>query len=590
MIILYIMAYDGIITYAIAKELSDRITLGKIEKVYQPGPEELLMNIHTRSGNVRLFISCNSQSARICLTNGSYTNPEQPPAFCMLMRKHLQGGRITEIRQKDSERIVELDIEAQNEMGFSVSRRLIVEIMAKHSNIVLLDIETGRIVDAIKRISIDVNRYRQLLPGFVYSYPPSQDKLPFRMVTEDTSLPHDDRALMSRIGGISPAVSRELLVYCRERHDASITSTRPAARLIEILESVENGTASARVYSDPDGTPREFHITDLSEFEELTGTEGCGGDVVRTDFETVSECVEFFFSNREASNLVRQRSIPLLRTAQAAYSKALLKKQKLSEDLLNAENSDSFRLYGELLTANIHIVKPGARSVTVVNYYDGSMLDIPLDEKLGASANAQRYFKKYSKARTAIREKQLQLEDNEKDIAYLESVIQTIEAADTVPLLESIRDELEDTGYIRRRSKASRRKKKSPGPDPYRYVLSDGTIVLAGRNNRENDYLTFKLASKSDVWMHTKDIPGSHVIIRLDRERTVNDLPEEAIYEAAAIAAFHSRAGSGSNVPVDYVPVRYVKKPSGAKPGMVIFTHNQTVYVDPRIPEAEGER
>lgn len=574
------MAYDGIITYAAAKELRERITLGKIEKVYQPGPEDLLVHIHTARGNVRLFMSCNSQSARVCLTEGSYTNPEQPPTFCMLLRKHLQGGRITDVRQKDSERIIEIDIEAQNELGFSVCRRLIVEIMSKHSNIVLIDLETGKIIDSIKRISIDVNRYRQLLPGVIYQYPPAQDKLAFTEVTEETLLPHDDRAIMSRVAGISPAVSRELLASCYTSHDASVLSVVPARRLLEILHSIEDGSAKPRVYAASDGTPREFHVTDLSEYEGLE----------TLYFDTLSECIDYYFSNREASNLVRQKSQPLLKSVQASLSKALLKKKKLSEDLLNAENSDKYRLYGELLTANLHLVKPGARSVTVINYYDGNEISIPLDEKTGASANAQRYFKKYSKARTAIHEKQAQLEDNDSDIAYLESVIQNIEAADSVPLLESIRDELEQTGYVRRRQKASQRKRKAAKPEPYRYTLSDGTQVLVGRNNIENDWLTMKHASKTDIWMHTKDIPGSHVIVKLEDGRNVNDLPADLIYEAASIAAYHSKASGSDNVPVDYVPVRYVKKPNGAKPGMVIFTHNQTVYVTPKLPGSSGSK
>ena len=556
------MAYDGIITYAEAKELRERIVPGKIEKVYQPGPEDLLVHIHTQRGNVRLFVSCNSQSARVCLTEGSYTNPDQPPTFCMLLRKHLQGGRITDVRQKDAERIMEIDIEAQNELGFSVCRRLIIEIMSKHSNIVLVDLETGKIIDAIKRISIDVNRYRQLLPGVVYKYPPAQDKLPFNEVTAESELPHDDRALMSRVAGISPAISREI-------------AEDPGRRLSEILASVEDGSSRARVYIDEKDIPREFHITGLSEFEGLE----C------RLFDTLSECVDFYYSNREQSNLVRQKSQPLLKSVQASLSKALLKKKKLSEDLLTAENSEKYRLYGELLTANLHLIKPGDRKVTVTNYYDGSEITIPLDEKISASANSQRYFKKYSKARTAIHEKQAQLEDNEKDIQYLESVIQNIEAADNVPLLDSIRDELEQTGYVRRRQKAAQRKKKGAGPEPLKYTLSDGTQVLVGRNNIENDWLTMKFASKTDVWMHTKDIPGSHVIVRLDDGRNVNDLPAELIYEAASIAAYHSKAGSGDNVPVDYVPVRYVKKPNGSKPGMVIFTHNQTVYVKPQLPK-----
>ena len=556
------MAYDGIITYAEAKELKERIVPGKIEKVYQPGAEDLLVHIHTQRGNVRLFISCNSQSARVCLTEGSYTNPDQPPTFCMLLRKHLQGGRITDVRQKDAERIMEIDIEAQNELGFSVCRRLIVEIMSKHSNIVLVDLETGKIIDAIKRISIDVNRYRQLLPGVVYKYPPAQDKLPFNEVTAESGLPHDDRALMAQVAGISPAISCEI-------------AEDPGRRLCEILASVEDGSARARVYIDDKGTPREFHITDLSEYEGLE----C------RFFDTLSECVDFYYSNREQSNLVRQKSQPLLKSVQASLSKALLKKKKLSEDLLAAENSEKYRLYGELLTANLHLIRPGDRKVTVINYYDGSEITIPLDEKISASANAQKYFKKYSKARTAIHEKQAQLEDNEKDIQYLESVIQNIESADSVPLLDSIREELEQTGYVRRRQKAAQRKKKNARPEPLKYTLSDGTLVLVGRNNIENDWLTMKFASKTDVWMHTKDIPGSHIIVKLDDGRNVNDLPAELIYEAASIAAYHSKAGGSDNVPVDYVPVRYVKKPNGAKPGMVIFTHNQTVYVKPQLPK-----
>ena len=554
------MAYDGIITYAIACELNEKLVLGKIEKVYQPGPEELLLHIHTKDGNVRLFISCNSMSARLCLTENKYENPEQPPTFCMLMRKHIQAGRITDVRQKDSERIVEIDIEAQNELGFNVCKRLIVEIMGKHSNIVLVDIESGKVIDAIKRISIDVNRYRQLLPGLIYEYPPEQDKVGFHDVTMELNLPHDERALINQVAGVSPAIAREFIEY-----------ENPSERLMGLLRDIEDGNSTPKIYLDDRGAPIEFHVTTLQEYD------GCE----EIDFDSVSECVEYFFSNRDSSNMVRQKSMPLLKVAQSALDKSLLKKQKLSEDLLKAENSDKYQLYGELLTANLHLVKPGAKSAVVVNYYDNQEIEIPLDEKISAAKNAQRYFKKYSKAKTAIHEKQSQLEDNERDIEYLESVVQNVEAATSVEELEAIRDELEQTGYVRRRQKAAQRKKKSK-PMPARYILADGTTAYIGHNNIENDYLTMKFAAKTDVWMHTKDIPGSHLILKLDDGRNVDDLPAELIYEAAAIAAYHSKAKESDNVPVDYVPIRYVKKPNGAKPGMVIFTHNQTVYVKPQ--------
>ena len=554
------MAYDGIITYGIASELKDVITLGKIEKIYQPGPEELLIHIHTKNGNVQLFMSCNSMSARLCLTENKYANPDQPPTFCMLMRKHIQGGRITDVRQKDSERIIEIDIEAQNELGFSVCKRLIVEIMSKHSNIILVDIESGKVIDSIKRISIDVNRYRQLLPGVIYEYPPAQDKTGFHDVTADINLPHDEKALMSLVAGISPAIARELINF-----------DSPGERLLSIIKMIDENKIKPTIYFDENDVPIEFHITQLSEYD--------GGNC--KTFDTASECVEYYFFNRDSSNMVRQKSMPLHKTVQAALDKSLLKKKKLSEDLLNAENSDKYQLYGELLTANIHLVQAGAKSVKVTNYYDNKEIEIPLDEKISAAKNAQKYFKKYSKAKTAIHEKQAQLADNEKDIVYLESVLQNIEAANTEDELDAIRDELQETGYVRRRQKAALRKKKSK-PTPAKYVLSDGTLAFVGHNNIENDYLTMKFANKTDVWMHTKDIPGSHLILRLDDGRMVDDLPAELIYEAASIAAYHSKAKGSDNVPVDYVPVRYVKKPNGAKPGMVIFTHNQTVYVKPQ--------
>ena len=558
------MAFDGIITYGITRELNSVLALGKIEKVYQPGNEELVLQIHTREGNLRLFVSCNSQSARICLTDNKYRNPEQPPTFCMLLRKHLQGGRITEIRQYESERIIEIDIEAQNELGFSVSKRLIVEIMGKHSNIVLIDISTGKIIDSIKRISIDVNRYRQLLPGITYKYPPAQDKVPFKNVSASDELPADPKLIAMSVGGISPAIAREL-VYSEDKS--------PATKLCDIVAQIESEDYYGRVYIDEEGTPREFHLTDLHEFEGLE----------EKRFDTLSECIEFYFYNRESSNMVKQKSMPLQKTVQSALDKVLLKKKKLSEDLLNAENSDKYRLYGELLTANIHLIKSGAKEVTLTNYYDNQPITIPLDEKLAPSKNAQKYFKKYSKARTAIHEKQAQLEDNEQDILYLESVLHNVNSAGTEDELDLIREELQQTGYVRFHKKQGVRKKSKP--TPIHYTLSDGTDVYVGRNNNENDWLTMKFASKTDVWMHTKDIPGSHLIIKMENGRTVDDLSAELIYEAAAIAAYHSKASDSENVPVDYVPVRYVKKPNGAKPGMVIFTHNLTVYITPALPD-----
>lgn len=563
----YELAFDGIITSAIATELSNTITLGKIEKIYQPTGEDLLIQIHTREGNLKLLASCGSQSARICLTEDKYSNPITPPNFCMLLRKHIQGGRITEIRQKGSERIIELDIEAQTELGFTTSKRLIVEIMGKHSNIILVDIESGKIIDAIKRISIDVNRYRQLLPGVIYVYPPEQDKTPFKTASMEDFVNSDgatlsEKLLMSRISGISPAIARELL-----------SAVNPASRLAEITESAESGSFKPSIYFDNDNTPIEFHIAELSEYSDLR----------KEDFDSLSRCIEYYYQHRASTNIIKQKSVPLHKIVKSALDKALLKKKRLSEDLLKAENSDKYRLYGELLTANIHLIKPGALAVEVINYYDGTNVTIPLSEKLSGAKNAQNYFKKYSKARTAVKEKAIQLEDVEADIMYLHSVLQGLEAANTEVELDQIKEELVETGYIRYRGKPGQKRKKTKQA-PLEYRLADGHHVFVGRNNKENDQLTTKTASRTDIWLHTKDIPGSHVILVTEPGEALEDISSDTIYEAASIAAYHSKGKDSDNVPVDYTLVKYVKKPSGAKPGMVIFTHNSTVYVTPKLP------
>lgn len=565
------MAYDGIITYGIVEELKPRLLHGKIEKVYQPGSEELVLQIHTKNGNVKLFASASGQAPRVCITDGKFVNPATPPNFCMLLRKHLQTGRIIDIRQKGSDRIIEMDIEAQSELGFSVSKRLIFEIMGKHSNIVLVALDTGKIVDSIKRISIDVNRFRQLLPGIIYEYPPQQDKEPFRnlspefiqRIQEDPEAASDPKYLMATVQGISPAISRELAA-----------SGDPIRRLQQIIQQIQQQEVTPRVYLDEEDHPLEYHLTELREYR--------GGKELA--FTSVSQAVEYFYSHREESNALKQKTLPLHRTVQAAIDKAKLKKKRLGEDLLRAENSEKYRLYGELLTANLHRVQPGAKEVTVISYYDNQPVTIPLSEKYNAAKNAQQYFKKYSKAKTAVHEKREQLEKTGEDIVYLESVLQSVEVAKSVEELNQIREELEDTGYVRRRAQKGFRHKKAK-PHPIQYQLPDGDRVYVGRNNKENDYLTTKMAGKKDLWFHTKDIPGSHVVLPLSDGISAEDLPAEKIYTVASIAAYHSKAKDSQNVPVDFVPIRYVKKPSGAKPGMVIFTHNTTVYVDPKLPE-----
>lgn len=556
------MAYDGIVTWAMVRELNHTILLGKIEKVYQPEADELVFHIHTRQGNVKLFGSAASAHARVHFIEENPINPPAPLPFCMLLRKHLQGGRITAIEQKGAERIIELSIETLNDLGFSVSKKLIFEIMGKHSNIILVDISSGKIIDAIKRVSIDVNRARQILPGMLYQYPPAQEKIPFKEITDDQlqALENNSKVLLGSISGISPTFAEELASHSDK-----------AGYLKTVKESVADGKYRPRVYLDEKGMPREFYLFPLKEWET---------SCTHLEFSTLSAMLEYYFDKKTSSNRGKQKSHDLMKSVTSALDKMYLKKQRLSEDLLKAENSEELRLFGELLTANLHLIKPGMASVDVINYYDGSTITIPLDIKLSAAKNAQHYFKKYGKSKTAIKEKQIQLEENDNEITYLESVLTYLENTEDINEIESLRGELVETGYVRKKKQIGGFKEKKYKPSPYKYTLSNGMTVLVGRNNKENDILTLKTAGNKDLWLHTKEIPGSHVIVQSGG----TELDAQSLFEAAAIAAYHSKARTSENVPVDYVSVRYVKKPTGAKPGMVIFTNNKTVWVNPALP------
>lgn len=555
------MAFDGIITKGIVKEMQDKILYGKIEKVYQPEKDELVFNIHTKTGNQKLFASANSSASRIHFVKKTPSNPPTPLSFCMLLRKHLQGGRITQISQFNSDRIIEISLESLNELGFTVSKKLIFEIMGKHSNIILVDLTTNKIIDSIKRVSIDVNRVRQLLPGKIYEYPPKQDKIGFEIIDDTIANELEDKPkiIMSKIGGISPAIADELAL----RSDKF-------AYISNIINNINNSEIIPTVYLDNKNTPKEFHLTPLSIFE--TSCE-------KKEFEQLSEAIEYFFDNRKSSNRIHQKSHDLVKSTENAIDKLSLKKQRLLNDLLKAENSEDFRLFGELITANIHLIKNGDTSIEVINYYDGEPVIIPLDARFTPAKNAQIYFKKYGKSKTAIKEKHVQLEETNIELEYLDSVLTNLINANSEDDIEIIRNELVEAGIIKKRK--TNIKEKRFKSNPFKYTTSDKIDILVGRNNKENDILTFKTAENRDYWFHTKDIPGSHTIL-LSKGC---ELSEEAIFETAAIAAYHSKARDSENVPVDYVQVKYVKKPAGAKPGMVIFTNNKTVWVNPSLPK-----
>jgi len=567
------MAFDGIVTRAVTKELEDALAGGKVEKIYQPEKDELVFFVHGPKGRVRFYASCNNDHAGIYLTEDQYDNPPSPSAFCMLLRKHLQAGRIISVQQHETERIIELSFESRDEMGFSVNKKLIIETMGRHSNIVLTDLQadTPKILDSIKRVSIDESRARQVLPGHPYTYPPSQNKIPFDTVTEEflRSLPEGREAsktVLDNISGLSPVIAR----YVSEDPDPSAV----VRTLTRLISKVDEGDISPVVYLKDDGVPADFHAFPIPEYEER---------YQKKEFDSISKAVAWYYTNRNSSNRIRQKAQTLDRTVKGILKKLRLKKQRLSEDLLKAENSERYRLYGELITANLHMMKTGDKNVTVTNYYDGNPVTIPLDVRYAPAKNAQIYFKKYSKSKTALIEKQKQLDETDRDIEYIESVAEFIETAESTEAIDLLRQELTESGFLRKRKEKGPKKKQRS--KPYEYVTKGGFRVLAGRNNKENDELTTKKAGRMDLWFHTKDIPGSHTVLF-----TEGKTPSEAdLFEAANIAAWHSKGRESENVPVDITEIRHVKKPAGARPGMVIFTDNRTVYVTPKDPSGSSQ-
>lgn len=553
------MALDGIFLSALARELREKLLLGKIDKISQPMGDELVFTVHTKEGNHRLYMSVNPSRSCIYIMSGAVENPPNPYNFCMVMRKHLMGARIMDILQVGSDRILEIHLQTLSELGFEISKKIVIEIMGKHSNITLVDMSTGKVIDSIKRISIDQNRFRQLLPGATYQYPPLQDKIPFKSLKAEDyfSLCHGktSREILSKIGGISPQVADRLSELSDDKESIMAFATSFTKK------------SSPIIYFDKTGKPFEFASFNLFD-----------GNVNQKVYLDLSNLLETYYESRETSSRIKQKTSNLKKHLSALLSKAYLKCQKLNEDMEQSEADLSKKIYGELLTSNLYKLKPKMTSIILENYYDGTQVEIPLDPRLSPSQNAQAYFKIYNKAKTALVEKRHQLKETQKDIAYLESVETLLENARDEETISSISEELSEGGYIKKQTtKGCKNKKKLK---PISYTLTSGRQVLVGRNNIQNDQLTLTHASKTDLWLHTKDIPGSHVILKLDgREAEDSD-----ILEAAGIAAYHSKGQASENVPVDYCPVKRVKKPNGAKPGMVIFTENKTVWVNPKLP------
>jgi predicted ribosome quality control (RQC) complex YloA/Tae2 family protein len=558
------MSFDGLFTRAITEEIK-KLETGRISKIYQPSKYEILLHIRAKGKNQKLLLSSHPSYARVHITEQSYDSPSLPPMFCMLLRKHLEGGIIERIEQIELERIIHFTIRSRNEIGDESYKTLIIEIMGRHSNIILVDSSTQTILDSIKHLSPTMNRHRTVFPGYQYISPPPQNKEnPLKIETKEAFLMKldflagkMDKQLVDTFAGISPLFAKEVTA----RAGLINEHTLPAA-FFEMVSLVKE-----RNY-----TPVIIAKEGKEYFYMLSLTHLKGESRV---FSTISEMLDRFFFGKAERDRVKQQAHDLEKFIQNELAKNEKKLIKLEQTLQDAEKADRYQLYGELLTANMYAMKRGQKEIEVINYYDenNGTIAIPLNPLKSPSENAQSYFQKYQKAKNSVSIVHEQIEKTKEEIVYFEGLLQQMESASQKDI-EEIREELIEEGYLRNRMKAQKRQKPSK-PVLDAYISTDGTEILVGKNNKQNDYLTTKLAKRDEIWLHTKDIPGSHVVIRSANPS------EQTLLEAAMLAAYYSKAKESSSVPVDYTKIRHVKKPSGAKLGFVTYDNQQTIYVTP---------
>lgn len=573
------MALDGAFLYAVKQEL-DVLIGGRIDKIYQPSREEIIISMRTRQGGFKLLISASASSARIHITQMSVDNPMTPPMFCMLLRKHLGSGKLTAIRQDGLERIIYLDFECINELGDIVTVTLACEIMGKYSNLIVINNE-GKIIDSIKRVDGDMSRERIVLPGMPYEFPPRDDRISFVDSDEETirstvsNLKNAElsKALISAFEGISPVLAREWAYYTgkgKELNGAEMSSDEIDRLVFVIMMSKKaliGNDCRFTTVTNKEGLLKDFSFIRLNQYGNL---------MITKEHTSACELLDYFYAQRDRTARLKQRANDLFRLLMNTTERITKRIANQKNELKDCEKKEDMKLKGDLLSANIYRLQKGDKKAVLENFYDEScpQIEIKLDSRLTPSQNAQKYYSEYRKSLTAEKKLAEQIALGEEELKYIDSVFDSLTRANTENEVNELRLELAEQGYIR----AVRLKGKPPKSNPpAEYLSSDGYTILLGRNNKQNDKLTLKTAAKTDIWLHTHNIPGSHAIIVTNGETP----PDSTIEEAAIIAAVNSKAKDSSQVPVDYCLVKFVKKPVGAKPGMVIFTNNKTLYVTP---------
>ncbi|HEX2946538.1 MAG TPA: NFACT RNA binding domain-containing protein [Clostridia bacterium] len=575
------MPFDGIVTKSIVEELTAKLVGGRIEKVFQPEADEIVLLVRAWNKNCRLVLSASPNYPRIHLTEAVKENPSAPPVFCMLLRKHLSGGKILSFEFNDYERIIGIVVESANELGDISQKCLIIEIMGRYSNIILVNSE-DKIIDSIKHVDSDISSVREVMPARPYILPPAQDKL--SPDTLDVGLLSDglhsstqtvDKYLLDKVKGFSPLLCRETCFRAGiENRTAAASLAEDAVQslktaLLSVLDEIRDSSYEPCVIFEDEARqkPLDFHCLGIRQYPFL---EKPG---------SISEVLDAFYSSKDNAERMRQKKSDLYKVLNNAIERCSKKLAIQEETLRDVADRDKLKLYGELITANIYRIQRNTKSVPLQNYYSENgeeYVEVPLDPNLSPQENAQRYFKKYSKAKSTFTYTTRQLEDSRQELDYLESVLQLLDNCTVLKEMDEVRQELAEQGYMQLHRKLSSKKQQALS-EPLHFVSSDGFDIYVGKNNKQNDQLTLKLAQSNDVWLHTKNIPGSHVIIR----KVGREIPDRTVEEAAALAAWHSKARMSANVQVDYTAVRNVSKPSGAKPGKVIYVNYVTAVVTP---------
>ncbi len=557
------MAFDAAAVKCFVNEAKNKIINGKIDKVYQPQKDEICLSIRTIGSHLKLYVSTNPNYPRIFFSTEKTENPIVAPMFCMLLRKHLTSGRITDITQYDFERIIKIEIESYDELLELTKKSIYIELMGKFSNIILTD-KDNKIIDSIKRIDVSTSSIRQILPGLTYKLPPKQEKInPLSnqlTVSIIDSMDLSESEIMSKFYGISKIIAREI-IYLAKSNDKVSAFTEVFSQI------AENNFSPCVIYNND--TPVDFSVIPIRQYE--SGTE-------IKEFPTVSEAIETFYKEKSSKFRIQQNIQSVQRTVNNNIERCRKKLKIFNQQLLDAGKRDKFKQYGELITANLYKITPGDTEVEVCNYFEEDMpiIKIKIDPTIPPSKLAQSYFTKYNKAKTSEIQAHIQIDSAEKELEYLESVSEALMRVKETSDIKEIKDELIQEGYIKETEASKKNKKKNDVPQPKKEII-DGYTVYIGKNNKQNDFLTLKIAHSNDIWLHTKNIPGSHVIII---KKPTEEIPENVIIAAAKLAALNSKAKGLAKTPVDYTIVKNVKKPSGAKPGMVIYDNYNTVYVN----------